>query len=210
MFTAWLFLWLASTPLVAGMLLVSLQTAPALPVVGELPPAQAIVILSAGQDLDAPEYGRAMPDNDTLTRIAYGAHLQHRTALPILVTGGAATPGSAAVAQVMLHTLESQLGARVRWTDERAMNTHENARNAAAILSAEGIERIYLVTHAWHMPRALRSFEAEGLDVVPAPTGFRDRPWRGPRSLIPRWSAIRDTYRAAHEWVGRLYYLAAY
>jgi uncharacterized SAM-binding protein YcdF (DUF218 family) len=69
---------------------------------------------------------------------------------------------------------------------------------------------VYLVTHAWHMPRARQQFEAAGIQVVAAPTGFRARPWQGARSLLPHWTAVRDSYWAAHEWLGRLFYALAH
>lgn len=201
---------LASTPLVAGALLASLQTAPALPASGTLPPAQAIVVLSAEADPEAPEYGGSAPGRDTLVRVLYGAHLHRRTGAPILVTGGAAAPGQEPVALAMQRTLERELGARVAWVDSRARTTFENATRAAELLRSADVDRVYLVTHAWHMPRARWSFEAAGIEVVPAPTGFRARPWQGLRSLLPHWSAVRDSALALHEHIGRLYYAIAY
>ncbi len=199
-------LWLVSTPLVAGALLATLQTTPALPTTGALPTAQAIVVLSAEADPDAPEYGQSVPGRDTLVRLHYGAHLHHRTGLPILVTGGAALPGEEPVALAMQRTLEHGLGARVAWVDDAARTTYENATQAAALLQQDGITRVYLVTHAWHIPRAQRSFESVGIEVVPAPTGFRGPPWQGARSLMPHWTAVRDSHYALHEWLGLLYY----
>jgi uncharacterized SAM-binding protein YcdF (DUF218 family) len=210
MIAAGALLWLASTPLVAGALLTSLQTDPALPVSGALPPARAIVVLSAEADPEAPEYGRSVPGRDTLVRVHYGAHLQRRTGLPILVTGGAAFAGEEPVALAMQRTLEHQLGAKVAWVDDKARTTFENAAQASELLRDAGIDRVYLVTHAWHMPRARRSFEAAGIEVVPAPTGFRARPWQGLRSLLPHWSAVRDSYLALHEWLGLLVYAVAH
>lgn len=55
------------------------------------------------------------------------------------------------------------------------MDTADNARLSAAMLKAEDIERIVLVTHAFHMPRARQLFAAEGLSVAAAPTDFRGR-----------------------------------
>jgi uncharacterized SAM-binding protein YcdF (DUF218 family) len=199
-------LWLLSTPLVAGALLATLQTTPALPATGALPPAQAIVVLSAEADPDAPEYGQSVPGRDTLVRLHYGAHLHRRTGLPILVTGGAGLPGEEPVALAMQRTLAHGLGARVTWVEPAARTTHENATEAAALLQQDGITRVYLVTHAWHIPRARSSFESAGIEVVPAPTGFRGPPWQGARSLIPHWTAVRDSYYASHEWLGLLYY----
>ena len=37
------------------------------------------------------------------------------------------------------------------------------------------MQQIYLVTHAWHMPRAQLAFEHAGFSVIPAPTGYTTR-----------------------------------
>ncbi|HEX3776216.1 MAG TPA: YdcF family protein [Polyangiaceae bacterium] len=50
-------------------------------------------------------------------------------------------------------------------------STQENAHFAAQILLPHGTRRIGLVTCDWHMPRALRNFEAAGFEpiAIPAP-----------------------------------------
>jgi uncharacterized SAM-binding protein YcdF (DUF218 family) len=40
------------------------------------------------------------------------------------------------------------------------------------MLREAGVKRVLLVTHAWHMRRALGEFAAAGLDAIPAPTGY--------------------------------------
>lgn len=48
-------------------------------------------------------------------------------------------------------------------------STRENAHYSAKILARRGIKKITLVTSDWHVPRARRHFENEGLDVEAAP-----------------------------------------
>ena len=45
----------------------------------------------------------------------------------------------------------------------------------ASILQEAGIQRVYLVTHAWHMRRALLAFHRFGITATPAPV--RPDPW---------------------------------
>jgi cyclophilin family peptidyl-prolyl cis-trans isomerase/uncharacterized SAM-binding protein YcdF (DUF218 family) len=53
---------------------------------------------------------------------------------------------------------------------ERASrNTRENARHTAKLLHARGVQRVALVTCAWHLPRATVLFESEGFEVEPVP-----------------------------------------
>ncbi len=50
--------------------------------------------------------------------------------------------------------------------------TRENARYVAALCARRGMDRVAIVSCVWHLPRAVRLFEAQGLHVtaqVPAP-----------------------------------------
>ena len=53
-----------------------------------------------------------------------------------------------------------------------SLNTYENAINVQEILQETSIERILLVTSAFHMPRSLAIFRKLGIDAIPAPTDF--------------------------------------
>src|SRR3546814_11808110 len=75
----------------------------------------------------------------------------------------------------MQSTRERDFGVEVRWTESESTSTWTNARLSAAKLRAADIRRFYLVTHAWHMPRAMLAFAGTGLEAVPAPTRFVSR-----------------------------------
>ena len=99
---------------------------------------------------------------------------------------------------------EAEFGLAVRWQEDQSMDTGDNARLSATMLKAEGIERIVLVTHALHMPRARQLFAAQGLSVVAAPTDFRGRN-RQPLTVfdfLPQPRAIQNSYYALHEYIG--------
>lgn len=69
----------------------------------------------------------------------------------------------------------------LRWTEPKARDTRENALFSTTMLAGQGIEQVVLVTHAWHMPRALRAFRDAAVakdakwDVVAAPMGLSAR-----------------------------------
>ena len=133
----------------------------------------AIVVLGAGRYTEAPEYGTAdTVSNAALERLRYAAYLHRRTGLPVLVTGGSPFGEQTPEALLMQESFEEDFQIRPRWAETQSGNTHENAVNSRQILAAAGIRRIYLVTHAWHMPRAHWAFVNAGFDVVPAPMGF--------------------------------------
>ena len=201
-----LWLWVLSTPFVSNGLLRTLQSHAALPATGELPAADAIVVLSAEADPTGREYGAPTIGPMTLQRLRYGAELHRRTHLPLLVSGGVAGSGLPSLAAMMAATAQNDFGVPVRWQEDRSADTRENARFSAEMLQAAGLRRVLLVTSAWHMPRAVAAFERAGLIVIPAPTGFV-APVRDPMvGLTPSWHALRDAGLALHEWAGRLVY----
>jgi uncharacterized SAM-binding protein YcdF (DUF218 family) len=204
-------LYLLATPFVSAHLL-RLAEAP----LGVSPSAvaqspQAIVILSAGVYPRAPEYGGDTVDALTLERIRYGARLHRRTGLPILVTGARPRNAAQPMAESMRRALVEDFKVPVRWVEGRARTTHENAEQSAALLRAEGIDTIYLVTHAVHMRRAQEAFERARLTVVPAATMFTATdPDVSLRELVPRATTLARSSYALHELIGRLWYRLAY
>ncbi len=195
-----------STAIVAAPLLRSLQTDAALPVQGDLPQADAIVVLGAGVSRDADEYGGISVDRVSLERVRYAAALQRRTGLPVLVTGGPSQAGEPSVAALMADVMEGEFKVKVRWREEQAENTAENATLSAKLLEAAGVKRVFVVTHAWHMPRARAAFARTGLTMLAAPTGFRASQDLGIEAFVPSAKAIRESSWAFHEWIGRLFY----
>jgi uncharacterized SAM-binding protein YcdF (DUF218 family) len=106
----------------------------------------------------------------------------------------------------MRDALEREFMVPVRWVEDRSRTTAENARNSAALLRDAGIARVALVTTAMHVPRAAAAFEAAGLRVVPAPTGYSGQaPFRW-MHLVPRPGSIALSYQVLQEWIA----IAAY
>jgi uncharacterized SAM-binding protein YcdF (DUF218 family) len=89
--------------------------------------------------------------------------------------------------------------------EDRSRNTYDNAVFTEKIAGVNKQKNWLLITSAWHMPRAIATFEKAGWHVTPYPVDFRtgnDTPWT-------RYSLARgaDLWQLAiREWIG----IAAY
>ena len=127
--------------------------------------AGAIVVLGGGVvQLQSP----------ALDRLRYAVELHRKTLIPLLVSGGkgwGAKTDFESEAQVSKRVAQEAFGVDVKWLESQAHDTQESAANTFKVLEPEGIKKIVLVTHAWHMPRSVQQFEAAGFEVLPAPMG---------------------------------------
>ncbi|RLK51598.1 uncharacterized SAM-binding protein YcdF (DUF218 family) [Alkalispirillum mobile] len=172
----------------------------------ELRDAQAIVVLGAGYRSGADEFGGETVSDLALVRLRYAGYLHGQTGLPVIASGGAA-PGREPEARWMAEVL-ADLGVRPILTESESRDTWGNAQRTAELLRRMELERVALVTHAHHMPRATWSFEQAGVTVLPAPTGAfvpRDRSWSW-GMLRPQASAVYRSWLAAHEYLGLFWY----
>lgn len=195
-----LLMWLLSLPLISSRLLISLENEVPRTVAGD--PPQAIVVLSGETE---PALG---PGLDrvvgplTLEREAAAAMLARRTGLPVLVSGGMLRDDDVPLGTLMAMSMTQLFGVTPRWVEAQSRTTWENAKYSAALLAPLGIHSVYVVTHAWHMPRALLSFEQTGLHSVPAVVRWDD----ARRGVLPTPTAWLDSYYAFHEWIGLGWY----
>lgn len=163
--------------------------------------AQAIVILGGGvrpsSELFADNAIAAIP----LERMRYGAYLHQQTGLPILVTGGSPEKRQPE-ADVMAAELQHFFHTPVKWVENRSNTTAENAQYSAAILNAEQINKIVLVTNEWHLKRAKWLFEQQGFEVMTAGTGSHYSIEYGGMAFIPQAHALNTSSLALKEWLG--------
>lgn len=174
----------------------------------------AIVLLGGGVYEKAPEYsGRDMLTAHAILRTVYAADLAMEIGLEIYSTGGALHPDLTEPEGLIMQRWLIRLGVpRARTHAETAAkNTWENAANTATLLKEKGINKIVLVTTAWHMPRSVRVFELHGMQVIPAPCAYvvgRD-PY-DLRSYLPHWNVLAASGDALHEYLGLFWYRLHY
>ena len=94
------------------------------------------------------------------------------------------------------------------FTETRSETTRENALFASEIIRAQGWKRMLLVTSAAHMARAVGSFGAVGLDVIPSPTdyGVVEAAPLDLLDFLPDSRALEETTAVVREVIGVWFY----
>lgn len=203
-------------------------------------PFSAIIVLGGGRRkgaIDVPEYKNRDVSAQAAERLRHAARLARALDIPILVSGGApdrTTKAELSEAQVMAQVLRQELGIDAKWIEDQSNTTEENLKNSLAILSRENIEKVYLVTHFWHMPRAIQTVKAiqkndqkqdqrEGfkpnhtveqkrgnITVIAAPHGYYQKEQYTPLDFYPSAEGFQRTRWIFHELWGALYYRIKY
>lgn len=185
-----------------------------------LPQSEVMIVLGGGTEaLEPPR--QIVEVNGAGDRLIYAAWLYKQgKAQHILVSGGLLdwTESKSTPAQDMA-TLLQMLGVpeQAIWLQPNSRNTYEDALYCAQILREKRISRALLVTSAWHMPRAVKLFQAQGLEVIPLPTDYNvtqaewERLWGGdPRAWIlgalPSVDHMSLTTKMLKEYMGMFTY----
>jgi uncharacterized SAM-binding protein YcdF (DUF218 family) len=172
----------------------------------------AIVVLGGGREAMAPEYGLANLNHLSLQRLHYGIWLSRQTGAPMLFSGGVGHADSVGVseAEVAARIADKDYGRALTWTETESRDTRENAVRSVALLKPVGITDLVLVTHAFHMPRSVRAFEAEvqragtPMRVWPAPMGLGTQNDRPVIRWLPTNEGFQKTRNVVRELAGLL------
>lgn len=168
-----------------------------------------IVTLGGGSEAFAPEYGTSNLDHASLERLRYGVWLARATGLPLAFSGGVgwAQGGSQTEAEVAERIARQEYGVALRWIERESRDTRENAARSVGLAKQAGIDHLIVVTHDWHMPRALRAFRraADGaLSIEAAPMGLAERTQMPHRAWLPSTDGLTHVRQVVHELLGLL------
>jgi uncharacterized SAM-binding protein YcdF (DUF218 family) len=203
--SALLCLTLCAMPVVADLMSRTLQADFSLLPPPSDPPG-AIIVLGGDVSRSGDDVVGAHVGPLSLERLRVAVILARKTHLPILVSGGLVQLDRPPVAALMAETLDQEFKTPAVWIEDKSRSTWENASASAAILRAKGIKSVYVVTHAWHMRRALIAFAHTGVTVTAAPVSPL-----GPfefvlTGFIPGVANWEYSYYALHEWIGCVWY----
>lgn len=172
------------------------------------PPALVILLTGAEQTQMTSRHGDVHVNSfgDRLLAMAELAHEFDQATL--MISGGLGRGLTQADAAGRFIASTGVGGSRII-LDRFSTRTADSAEFVGNYISeTETVGPIWLVTSAFHMPRAIASFRAHGIDPVPYPTDYREFRLSGPNAPIaidvPENLFLLDL--AAHEWVGLVAY----
>lgn len=180
---AWV--WIASMPAVA----MSLRATLAAPPDDGRAHAGAIVVLGGG----------VLPVGDwerTRSRAGKGLALWRAGRAPLGLVSGSDQATQLAEGYAL-----SGIPAARLLVEGASDNTHENARDSAAMLASRDVRSILLVTSSIHMRRAEGAFVRQGLLVVPVPVREDYAAMAEAPPWLPRRDALTLTARCLREYV---------
>jgi uncharacterized SAM-binding protein YcdF (DUF218 family) len=173
-------------------------------------PGVVVLMLGGGREARAPEYGVASLSPHSLERLRYGVWLSRETGAPMMFSGGlghAAEPG-VPEAEVAGEISQREFLRPLRWAESKSRDTRENARHSIDALREQEVTQLVLVTHGWHMQRALRAFKEEAAraqlkwEIVPAPMGLAPAVERPALRWIPSSEGAQLVRAVLREKIG--------
>jgi uncharacterized SAM-binding protein YcdF (DUF218 family) len=172
----------------------------------------AVVLLGGMVDEEVGAATNLPSLNDNVERLLVTYQLLHDDrARVVIITSGTVDKKLAAYSEtaVLARQLEGWGIARERIIlEDRALNTRDNAVYSQQIARERGLERVVIVTSAFHMPRAADCFAAVGMKVDTLAVDYRAHPNAVGQlaDWLPRARELASTSGFVRELFGRLVY----
>jgi uncharacterized SAM-binding protein YcdF (DUF218 family) len=211
--------WFASTEVMAsGLTQLLLRPPPALvnlrPLIDTAPTTPSAILVLGGGRRESAERGDDL-NTFSMERLRYGVWLSRRTGIPLAFSGGVGVVDRRGVAEAEIaqRVVTQEFGHTLRWAEARSRTTRENARLVYPLLREAGVQRIVLVTHQMHMPRAMSLFktqrvaagDATRVELIAAPVAATvDHPEWSASDWIPSFAGATRVRYALYEWLAGL------
>jgi len=175
---------------------------------------QGDVIILLGHRVfgEAPDLsGIGAPSENYLTRIVTAVRLQKRFHIPIIVSSAKASKNKVVEESIVRRFLiDLGIPPDKIIIEDNSRNTYENAKFTKEICDRSGFADPILVTSAYHLKRAIMSFDKIGLRVLPFPSGYYS--WHGKhhgwKAYLP--GDFSTASIAIKEYLGLTFYKFAY
>ena len=165
-----------------------------------------IVVLGGGLNYQSAK--KAKPSLHSMQRLVKGYQLHRRLKTPVIYSGeiaiGQEKISEADKAEVFLQSLG--MNPEFYISESQAQTTFENAAYLKKWIEENEIEKIYLVTSAYHILRSAAVFEAQDIDFLAVHSGFIYDHKFSWLDYLPNRGALTANLSALHEWVGLAWY----
>jgi len=176
----------------------------------DLPRYAGVIVLGGALESSYVWEGHAQPAlNDAAERMTAALPLlQRQPQLKLLFTGGSGellTQGLSEAERARRFYADMGVAPQRLRFESASRTTYENAVLSATLSGVDRTQPWLLLTSAWHMPRALATFEKAGWNVTPWPTDYRTgraTPW----SQYSLAGGAGKWHTALHEYLGLLAY----
>lgn len=198
--------WVFSTPALAHLVAGSLERT--YPRVTDPAPSEEslIVVLASGISIRVDGKWETRLDAAGWERTYAAIALWRRTGGQLLFVGQPGARGQPSVATVMAEiAVASGVPASAVQTENSSRNTHENIRNSRDRIAAH-TGKVWLVTSAIHMPRAMAVARKMGLELTPYPCDYRAAETLHWYAWLPNSRGPAAFSDAVHEIIGLYYY----
>ncbi len=184
----------------------------------EISPSDGIVVLSSGRYLP-PGNSKIIEWGDP-DRFLAGIDLyKAKKSNKLIFTGGINpwNPGLPPEGDIYIkEAISMGIPKKDLFTTKSVINTLQEAKAVKKILNNEvssSQKEVILVTSAFHMKRAKKVFEKEGIIVLPYPVDFNSNKnlffsLRNPLKWLPSSSSLSSSSSAIREFIGRIIYRA--
>jgi uncharacterized SAM-binding protein YcdF (DUF218 family) len=176
------------------------------------PPATIVVLGGAVDDQVTSQRRYPLELNEAGDRVLVMIALARRYPDAAIVFTGGAADVIETTAEPEAEAIRARIGAygldpaRMLF-ETRSRNTHENALLTKELLGERASGEVWLVTSAFHMPRAMGVFRKAGFSPRAFPVDYRTGSWGDALRFFPTMGeGLRRTDLAAKEWVGLLAY----
>ncbi len=209
----WLLFYLLSIPLVSQGLSSTLESQN--PQETPLPEkVDSIVVLGAGV---TPSGSKDDKEKTSLSfhswvRCQHAVELFRKYDQPDLILCGAKTlpeaPGIGEAETMRDYFIEQGVPTEKIHLENKSRNTFENIKNAAELIKKKKFQQVLLVTHAYHLPRALLCCRKQELTISASGCSYHPkqhwRPWY--TDIIATLGNFSQSQNVIHEWIGIAWY----
>jgi len=166
-----------------------------------------VIVLGGGATLTSPDFnGNGNLSGPAANRLLTAARIHTKTGLPIIFSGGKvfkSTGNEAEIAKRQL--LDLGLSSNDVIIENKSINTTENAKFTASLLTKYKFTKPILITSAFHMQRAVINFNNSGIknfQIYPTDYSTNKKLSVNFNSFVPSSSSFNYSTVALHEYLG--------